>query len=825
MSTLLNDIKYGIRMLVRNPGFVGVVVLMIGLGVGANTAIFNALDQVAMRALPVHKPHELVSVQHQWRMRDGQTGYGGIYSYPLYEAYRDQADVFSDLVAFSYDDMRLRTGSEIRNVKGLTVTGNYFPALGIRPALGRMFDPQHEPDTAADPVVVISDKFWRRHYQARPDVLGEQLLINDRSLTVIGVTPPGFHGTVRGWATDLYIPAGTQASVWDVDIHRPTYTWLHFLGRLKPGITRERARASLGVLNKHLVESGLDNVHENIVVADGSRGWISWEAKAFHRPLTLFMIVAAFILVIACVNVANMQLSRAAGRQKEIAIRQALGAGHWRVIRQLLVESLLLAAAGGVCGTVLATWLDRVICVLMARIGSVTMIPGLDLRVLSFALAVSLLTGLISGLAPPLLMGRRNVTSALKESSLLLDAPTRRWNPHHPLAVIQVAFAVMVLICAGLFVHSVIVLNGIDPGYDTSKLLAVSLEGRTFKRPELRRTMEDLYQRIKDLPGTEATCLASSVPLGERGSARGVSHIDGVEIPEGQRTSCQYRLVSPGYFKTLNMPLLAGRDFSARDTLDAPKVMVINEAMAETFWPHQNPLDRSLTFGGFDGGWTVKVIGVVKVSKMRSIIEEQRPFAHLPLAQHTQFTPAVLIRATAKPQPFIPIIRKQIASLGPLHIWQVSTVSDRLAQLLFPQRSLTVILNTFGFVGLLLCVTGIYSVIAYAVKQRTREIGIRMALGAETRHVIVSVLRKGACLTAIGLALGLPLSFAALLLLDSRLTGLRRWNKFILFGVDTWDLLTIVAVPLLVLAVALLACYLPARRAANIDPMQALRYE
>jgi predicted permease len=383
----------------------------------------------------------------------------------------------------------------------------------------------------------------------------------------------------------------------------------------------------------------------------------------------------------------------------------------------------------------------------------------------------------------------------------------------------------MVLVCAGLFVRSVIALHRIDPGYDTSKLLAVSLEGHTYNRPDLRRCVEDLHERIKGLPGIRALCMASSVPLSERGSARGVSHIDGVEIPESQRNGCQYRVVSPEYFKTLNMPLSAGRNFSARDTLHAPKVAVINDVMARKYWPHQDPLGKFVTFRGLEDGLTVQVVGVVKAAKMRSIIEEQRSFAHLPLAQHTAFTPALLIRTSGNPQPLIPIIRREVASLGRDVVCHISTVADRVTTLLFPQHAIATILNTFGLAGLLLCFAGLYSVIAYAVKQRTREIGIRMALGAETRHVVLSVLRRGAWLTAVGLGLGLALSLAAIRVLGSQLTSLRRWNKFVLFGVDTWDLLTIVAVPVLVLVVALLAVYLPARRAARIDPMQALRYE
>jgi len=453
------------------------------------------------------------------------------------------------------------------------------------------------------------------------------------------------------------------------------------------------------------------------------------------------------------------------------------------------------------------------------------MVPGLDLRVLFFALGVSLLAGLVFGLAPALQMVCRNMTPALKGSSGSADLPMDRWSLHHVLVVLQVATGVIVLVCAGLFVRSVVVLNRIDPGYDTSKLLAVSLEGHTYNRPELRRAIEDLYERIRGLPGAEMSCMAGSVPLSERGSARGVKMIDGVEIPDNERFSLSYDVVSPEYLRVLNMPLLAGRLFSDRDGLQAPRVMVINEVMARQCWPGQNPVGRSVTFRSDEERLDVTVIGVVRASKMRSLIEGAGPIAYLSLSQDTRFTPAVLIRTAGSPYPLVRAITKEVAALRVDGDWHIRTVADHIADRLFPQRAFAVILNAFGLVALLLCAAGVHAVMSQVVTRRTREIGIRMALGAAAGRVVASVLGRGACLAVLGLGLGMGASLLVMRVLQGHLPGLRDWDKFFLYGVSPWDPLVLVVMPLVLLLVALAACYIPARRAARIDPMAALRCE
>jgi len=620
--------------------------------------------------------------------------------------------------------------------------------------------------------------------------------------------------------------------MWDMDLHGTQGTWLYCMGRLKPDVTPDQAQACLRGLAQHLKQSGLNNIHEQVLINPGHHGWMAWEAMDLPRPLTLFLVVALFILLIATVNIANLQLSQAVTRQKEIAIRQALGAGRWQIIRQLLTESLVLATLGGIFGIILAVGLDRGLCALLEQLGSGTMTPGLHPQVLSFGLAIALGTGFLFGLAPAMVVLRQNVSPVLKESSHLLVLPGGRFNPHHLLAMFQISIAIVVLTCAGLFVRSMMALNRIDPGYDTTKLVSASFDGfwRLDNRPDLRQFYDNLHERAKNLPGVEACCLANLVPLSEAGAMRGVTHINGVEIPKEQRSSWWYGAVTPEYFKTLNMPLLKGRLLNDHDTLASPRVMVINDIMAQAHWPNEDPLGKVITYRGSPNrgepsSFNVTIVGIVKATKMRSIIEGDRPIAYWPLAQIPRFTPSLLLRTKGDPTPYIKLVKQEIATLGPSEVCHVQTVADRVDRLLAPQRTITRILNIFALAGLLLCTLGIYSVMAYSTQQRTREIGIRMALGAEKRHIVQNVLRKGGLIATIGLATGLGLSIIMIRLLEIALPGLQRWDKFMLHSINLWSpgffIVTIIAV----LAIALLACYVPARRAAKIDPMEALRYE
>lgn len=833
MATLWQDVRYGLRMLRRSPGFVAVVLLVVGLGIGANTALFNAWDEVYMRPLPVRKPHELVSVQFWYRHGAWEFG-GDQFSYPTYRAYRDSSQVFADLIAFTdAGGMDLRVGAETTRIQGVGVSRDYFPSLGLRPALGRLLTPEPQrSDDTADPVAVISHRLWRRRFGGQATVIGKQLVLDDQAVTVIGVAPAGFAGTTVGQVADVYLPLAICPGV--ENLHAPGNGCVHLLGRLKPGVERERAQAALRVLDAQRNPPKPGEPEITALVLEGSQGLVPREAQVTSYPLAAFMGIGGLVLAIACANVATLQLARAVNRQKEVAVRQALGAGRRRVVRQLLVENLLLASAAGAFGVLLAVGLDRVVCALLPRLTAPNMppelqihlVPGLHLRTLLFAAAIALLTGIASGLTPALGIMRRDVASALKESAGSVRLPTRGWNPHNALVVAQISLAVVVTVCSGLCLRNLIGLRRIDPGYDTAHLIVVhrDREGPPVFRPDDRSFMEGLRERVDGLPQVVSTSLSSNGPLNEGGWARGVDWIESPETPpSGEQGSWSLGIVSPEHFRTLGQTLLTGRGFTVHDGPDAPKVMIVNEVMAKQYWPNQDPRGKHVLFHGEQQAR--EIVGVVKTVKFRSLIEGTRAVAYVPFAQEPRCTPYLLIHTAGNPRPLFEAIRQVAADLGVPTGCSVRTVADQVSELLLPQRILTGVLNSFALVGLLLSAMGLYAVMAYAVRQRTREIGIRMALGAREYDVVTAVLSRGMWLVILGLALGTGLSLASSRLVVSLLPQIRAWDHYSLQGICLWDPVTYAGTMLALVAVALTACYLPARRAARIDPLVALRHE
>lgn len=840
MATMWQDVRYGLRMLARNPGFTGLVVAILAVGIGANTALFNALDQVYARPLPVRKPRELVSVQFRHRVGAWEETLGG-WGYSNYEAYRDRSGVFAALMGFTGRTWTLRFDETTERVEGAAVSTNYFTALGVRAALGRLIAPEQGQSPGDDlSVAVISHRLWHRCFAGRPDIVGKQIVLDDRSLTVIGITPAEFTGTTVGYPADVFVSLGTAAHMERRAIH--DLQDVSLLGRLKPGIVREQAQASLQVLDAQMNPPRPDESEVWAQVQDGSQGYVPGDARVATYPLALFFGVSVLVFAIACANVANLQLARAVSRHKEIAVRQALGAGRWRVVRQLLVESVLLALAGGACGVVLAAGLDRWIYVVLVRIIS-TALPapaqiqlnyGLHLRMLLFATVTSLMAGIAFGLTPALAMLRRDVIPALKEARGQASLPARRWSSHNLLVVAQIAVAVVVTVLSGLCFRSVIGLQHSDTGYDTRQILVVRFDSKNYwlvDRPDLRRFLEDLRERVGRLPGVASTGLAICAPVGEASGGRHIVDIEGAQTPLVGEIGCRTNSVGPGYFQTLGQALLAGRDFSIQDGPDAPGVILINEVMARKYWPNTSPIGRHISFrvGPGEEPDTREVVGVVRCVKLRSILEEPTPVAYLALDQRGKSsmmpTPVLLVRAEGNPRHVIPVIRKEASAMGAPMALDIRTVAERISGLLITQRMLAGILNLFGAVGVLLSAMGIYAVVAYAVRRRTQEIGIRIALGAREKDVVTPVLFRGAVLLGFGLMLGLAASLVGGWILVHKIDRVREWDRYFLQGVSAWDPLTYTAAALVIAVVALIACYVPARRAARVDPMVALRCE
>ena len=836
MGTLFQDIRYGFRMLLRNPGFTAIVVLTLALGIGTNTIIFSFLDRVLLRSLPVKKSRELVKLEYQYQP-GGDTD--DSFNYPLYVSYRDQSKVFSGLIAYTLygrmSESELRVGDSVEQVPQMSVSSNYFSVLGIQPVIGRTFLPEEEKGYSADPVAVISHRLWRRLFACDPAALGKTIHLNNHTLTVIGVAPPEFTGTVVGINPAVYVPLGTLAQMSDYSLDSRGHCWLHLLGRLKPGVSREQAQARLRVLAEQIHRVEPVQTFTHILISDGSRGTnpMSHE-EGWWLFIALLQTPTLLILLVACANVANMLLARGMMRQKEIAIRRAVGASRGAIVRQLLLESSLLAVISGAFGVLLAHWLTIVLRTVLPFIQHMPV--AVDGRILLLTLLGSLGSVFIFGLAPALRVSRPDVMSVLKDGSGAVTLFARRFSLRNLLVVIQVAFSVIVLSFGVLCLLSLRALRIADPGYDSKRVLAVSvnLKDESPVNVDFRQLFTHLQERVTSLPGVQAVSLASGVPLSGGGRNRtNAIRVDNFKFPaDGTQPQWAFTMVGPGYFQTLGVPLLRGRDFSLQDGPGAHAVMIVNELMVQRFWPGQDPIGKRVTLGM---GGTREVVGVVKAVKFITIREKPEPLSFWPLAQQLNvrgkpFPPAnkwvLLIRTQGDHQSLVSFLQWELklAGLTPA-TYKVSTLVERASELLNIQRAITGLLSVIGSVGLLFVATGIAGVVAYDVSQRTREIGIRMALGAEWKDVLGFVLRKGAILTGIGLGLGMGLSSVPLWILSRLSPEFRFVDETILYGVHMWDPLTYICVVLLVSLIMLAACWFPARRATKIDPMVALRYE
>jgi predicted permease len=817
METILQDLRYGARMLRTQPSFTLIAVLTLSLGIGANTAIFSVINALLLRPTLAAQPEQMV------RLDKLVLGAGNHTSFPNYRDLVEGTKAFSALAAFSAGPINLGQGDAMSRVFGMSVTGNYFPAFGVSAALGRTFGTETDGALGAYPVAVVSHGAWRRRLGADPGLVGKTITLNGLQFTVIGIMPEEFRG---GW------PLGISPEIWTpLTMHlqlKPGADlfgdrddpWLQVIGRLKPEISRAQAQAEVSLVTTRLAQNypkenrGLENA--KVYPLDSLNEIPRQVASIFTGLVT---VIAGMVLLLACSNVANLLLSRAVQRRQEVAIRLALGAGRRRLIRQLLTESMLLALAGGAAGCLLT------VCVtsLLRSFPPPTPVPvefiaTVDGRVLGFTLAVSLLSGVLFGLAPAWQASKFDLVSMLKDDGRSGGGKVGRFRLRNLLVISQVAVSLIFLICAGLFTRSLQQANNIDPGFETERILNVSLDLESVRYDEARGRLfyRQLLDQIERIPGVQSATLARFVPAKREGAGWEEVAVEGYDAHGGDYPEIRLNMVGPRYFETMGIPLLAGREFSNQDGKGAPLVVIVNETMARRFWPGQSPLGRRLRLrqsGNLLGPY-YEIVGMVKDSKYRSLNEDPRPFFYVSALQSYQQQAVLHVRTVGEPSLLRSAVRDSVTALDKGLMIEVATMRENLAAAFLPARVGAVVLGLVGLFGLSLAVVGIYGVISYAVTQRMGEIGVRMALGAQSRDILRLMIGQGIKLTLIGVGLGAVLSLA-----------LSRFLSKMWVGVSAADPLTFLVVPLFLITVAYLACWIPARRATKVDPMIALRCE
>jgi predicted permease len=823
METLWQDARYAGRMLGKNPGFIAVVVVTLALGIGANATIFSLVNALLLRPLPAERPEEIVAVYTS----DFSGPRYGASSYPDYLDFREKNDALEGLVAYTLRPLNLAVRGTNERIFAELVSGNYFSLLGIRPALGRGFLPEEDRTPGRHPVVVLSHGLWTRRFGADASLVGRLITLNGEAFTVVGVAPEGYGGMIRGLGVEAWVPTMMEPKLQpnSRDIVERSNRGFLLLGRLKTGATVEQAQARFNVIARQLHQAFPQAWTD---VRDQRRAVTvlpEYQARIFPGArgpvlgfLALLMVVAGLVLLVACANVANLLLSRAAARRREMAIRLSLGAGRGRLIRQLLTESILLALVAGSAGTLLALWGTDLLTAFQPPVPiPVQLSLSLDGRVLAFALLLSLLTGVLFGLAPALGASRPDLVQSLKDDASGSGGASRS-RLRRAFVVAQVSLSLLLLIGSGLFLRSLRNASTLDPGFDAENLLLLSmdLEPQGYTRETGPAFYQRLLERARAVPGVEAATLATELPLGLGASRMGLT-IEGYTRQPGEDAEVHGAFVGPGYFETLRIPLLRGRGFTDQDRQSAPGVAAVNEAFAQRYWPGQDALGKRLQLGvgvtPEDPAW--EVVGVVKTGKYVTLGEEPRPFFYMPVLQVYRPSATLLVRAAGGPARALPAVRTAVQELDrSLPLFDVKTMEQHLGTTLLPARLAGAVLGLFGGVALLLAAVGIYGVMAYAVAQRTREIGIRMALGARPADVLRLVIAQGMGLTLVGMAIGLAAAF-----------GVTRFLASLLYGLSPTDPVTFLGVSLLLAGAAFLACYLPARRAMRVDPAIALRYE
>src|SRR5215813_1492505 len=814
METLFHDLRFGVRRLIKTPGFALIAILSLALGIGANTAVFSLVNIILFRPLPVSNPEEVFSVSVI-----GKDGQFAAFSYPNYLDFRDRNEVLSGLLASRFMGLSLSRNGNNEKIWGNLVSGNYFDVLGVKPALGRTFLPEEDKTRLSHPVAVISYSLWQTRFGGDRSVIDSEVLINGRKFKVIGVAPAGFKGTEFIYTPEIYVPFAMQKWIEPENdyLDKRGSQNLFAVGRIKPGVTRKQAEASLNILAAQSARDYPDD-NEGLMIKVVPPGFVLPQIRNQMIGVSAALMgLVALVLLIACTNLANLLLARATERGKEIAIRLSIGASRARIIRQLLTESVMLAVTGGLVGVALAGWIIDSIMALKPPIEiPITLELHVDWRVLIFSMIVSIITGVLFGLVPSLQSTKPDLVPALKD--VASQSGLRRSWLRSGLVVTQISVSLLLLIASGLTLRVLQRLRTLNPGFNPENALMMnfdlSLQGyQTDAGMQLRK---QLLNRVESLPGAQSASVTDFIPLSMNYSSEAIliegrPQERGVNMPQAMRAD-----VGLKYFETIGTPLVAGRDLTEQDQEGKTRSAVVNETFARKFFPGANPIETALgkQFRTSPEGRPWQIAGVARDGKYWTIGEDPQAFVWFPIGNQLAYN-FLVVRTSAKPETLIGAIRGEFRKLDPnLPVTDVKTLTEHMSLSLFPARAFASLLSAFGLLALALAAIGIFGVMSYAVSQRTREIGVRMALGAGAKDIFKLVIGRGLLLTSIGVGVGLALALVGTRLISS-----------LLYSVSAIDPLAFVGVTLLLVAVAFLACFFPARRAMKTDPMVALRYE
>jgi predicted permease len=836
----MRDLRYALRRLLKSPLFSGVVILSVALGIGANTAIFTLLDQVILRLLPVRDPSALALLTTKGNGYGSNRGQNAI-SHPMYEDFRDHNTVFTGLMCKFGVPVSLSADGRTERLQGELVSGNYFDVLGVGAAAGRLITPEDDKVPNGHPVAVLSYDFWKTRFAKDRGVVGKTIIANGHNYTVIGVSEESFTGVEQGGNPQLRFPMMMKAEItpgWDQLKDRRS-RWVNAFGRLKPGVKFEQAAAALTpffhqMLEMEVKEAAFANASAHsreqflkatIEVLPGSQGR-DYVRERFSKPLWVLMSIVVGVLLIACANVANLLLARAATREKEIAVRLALGAGRWRIVRQLLVESLVLAVIGAAAGVLLATWTDKLLLGMMPIGSNFTSTP--DLRILGFTAMVTAFTGVLFGLAPALQSTRPNLATTLKDQAGAVAGSFGQVRLRKALVVVQIALSLLLLIGAGLFIGSLRNLKNLSPGFRTANLISFSVNPDLsgYKPEQAKAFYRQLTSRLSAVPGVETAGLSGMRLLDDDDWESTIS-VEGYQAKEDEDMNPYFNDVGPGWFGTMGIPVIEGRDFDERDNKRqqhgkdpkdmSPTVVIVNQSFEKKFFGGKSAIGRRIGFGGNPGTKTdMEIVGVVGNAKYNRVREEGGVQVFIPfLAGEDPGGMTGYVRTTAPPAQMFSTIRAEVSKIdADIPVYDLRTIEEQVNISLQTERLVAGLSAVFGLLATLLAVIGLYGVMSYTVSRRTKEVGIRMALGASQGHVVWMVMAEVLLMLGIGVGIAVPSALALSKLVRAQM-----------YGITPQDPLTIVAATLILAAVAALAGFIPARRAARIDPMLALRWE